>query len=224
MRLRNEQQLKVRQPLSTLYVCCDSETANKIGVFEKIILDELNIKNIKYIDDVNVLEDKYLTVNFKVAGAVLKQNVNKMKQTLETLSKDDMTKLVSAVEQGDEVSVPGWDEKFAADIFSVQTKTKEGIVSAELQNDKGVVALDTVLTDELIKEGLVRDTVRQCQLIRKEAGYEVEQRVKWQLSLLTQPLLVLSKKRLNTLSRSFLPMNLSLAELFLTRILPKKLR
>ena len=89
---------------STLYVCCDSETANKIGVFEKIILDELNIKNIKYIDDVNVLEDKYLTVNFKVAGAVLKQNVNKMKQTLETLSKDDMTKLVSAVEQGDEVS------------------------------------------------------------------------------------------------------------------------
>ena len=65
---------------------------------------------------------------------------------------------------------------FAADIFSVQTKTKEGIVSAELQNDKGVVALDTVLTDELIKEGLVRDTVRQCQLIRKEAGYEVEQK------------------------------------------------
>lgn len=222
MRLRNEQQLKVRQPLSTLYVCCDSETANKIGVFEKIILDELNIKNIKYIDDVNVLEDKYLTVNFKVAGAVLKQNVNKMKQTLGTLSKDDMTKLVSAVEQGDEVSVPGWDDKFAADIFSVQTKTKEGIVSAELQNDKGVVALDTVLTDELIKEGLVRDTVRQCQLIRKEAGYEVEQRVKWQLSLLTQPLLVLSKKRPNTLSRSFLPMNLSSAELFLTRILPKK--
>lgn len=124
MRLRNEQQLKVRQPLSTLYVCCDSETANKIGVFEKIILDELNIKNIKYIDDVNVLEDKYLTVNFKVAGAVLKQNVNKMKQTLETLSKDDMTKLVSAVEQGDEVYVPGWDDKFAADIFSVQTKLK----------------------------------------------------------------------------------------------------
>ena len=40
------------------------------------------------------------------------------------------------------------------------------------------MALDTVLTDELIKEGLVRDTVRQCQLIRKEAVYEVEQRVK----------------------------------------------
>ena len=63
-----------------------------------------------------------------------------MKQTLGTLSKDDMTKLVSAVEQGDEVSVPGWDDKFAADIFSVQTKTKECIVSAELQNDKGAVS------------------------------------------------------------------------------------
>lgn len=176
MRLRNEQQIKVRQPLNKLFVCCDADKADKIKTFEKNILDELNIKSIEYIDDVNVLEDKFLTVNFKVAGAVLKQNVNKMKQTLETLSDSDMAELTNAVVTGGEVSVPGWDEKYDSSIFNINSKTKKGIVSAEFASDS-VVALDVVLTDELLKDGAVRDIIRQCQLIRKEAGYQVEQRV-----------------------------------------------
>ena len=176
MRLRNEQQIKVRQPLAKLFVCCDTDKADKIKIFEKNILDELNIKAIKYIDDVNVLEDKYLTVNFKVAGAVLKQNVNKMKQTLESLSDDEMSALTTAVIAGGDVVVPGWEEKFDGSIFNVQSKTKKGIVSAEFATEC-VVALDVVLTDELLKEGVVRDIIRQCQVARKDAGYQVEQRI-----------------------------------------------
>ncbi len=176
MRLRNEQQIKVRQPLAKLFVCCDADKADKIKTFEKNILDELNIKSIEYIDDVNVLEDKFLTVNFKVAGAVLKQNVNKMKQTLEALSEDEMSTLTASVLVGGEVAVPGWDEKFDASIFNVQSKTKKGIVSAEFDAEC-VVALDVVLTDELLKEGVVRDIIRQCQVARKDAGYQVEQRI-----------------------------------------------
>lgn len=182
MRLRNEQQMKVRQPLSKLYLCCNNEDKEKIKTFEKNILDELNIKEIEYISDVNVLENKYLTVNFKVAGAVLKQNVNKMKQTLENMSDNEMKSLVCAVEAGEKISVIGWDEEFNADLFAVQTKTKSGIVSSEFNGGNSVVALDIQLTDELIKEGTVRDVIRQCQLIRKEAGYEVEQRVKMAIS------------------------------------------
>ena len=180
MRLRNEQQLKVRQPLSKLYVC--SSDADKIRTFEKNILDELNIKAIEYLADASVLEDKYLTVNFKVAGAVLKQNVNKMKQSLETLSAEEMAVAVASAVAGEQVAVPGWDETFDASIFNVASKTKSGIVSAEFANGSAVIALDTVLTDALVREGLVRDVIRQCQLIRKEAGYEVEQRVKMAIS------------------------------------------
>lgn len=176
MRLRNEQQIKVRQPLSKLFVCCNTETANKIKTFEKNILDELNIKAVEYIDDINVLEDQFLAVNFKVAGAVLKQNVNKMKQTLEGLSVDEMKALTAAVIAGGEVEVPGWDEKFDSSIFAVQSKTKEGVVSAEFALES-VVALDIVLTEELLKEGVVRDIIRQCQVARKDAGYQVEQRI-----------------------------------------------
>ena len=176
MRLRNEQQIKVRQPLAKLFVCCDGETADKVKNFEKNILDELNIKAVEYIDDINILNDQYVTVNFKVAGAVLKQNVNKMKQTLEGLSADEMKALTAAVVAGGEIEVPGWDEKFDASIFAVQSKTKDGVVSAEFTQG-AVVALDIVLTDELLKEGVVRDIIRQCQVARKEAGYQVEQRI-----------------------------------------------
>ena len=62
-------------------------------------------------------------------------------------------------------------------IFAVQSKTKEGVVSAEFAQ-ASVVALDIVLTDELLKEGVVRDIIRQCQVARKDAGYQVEQRIK----------------------------------------------
>ncbi|MGN1443420.1 MAG: class I tRNA ligase family protein, partial [Acutalibacteraceae bacterium] len=176
MRLRNEHQIKVRQPLSKLYVCSDDAEIEKIKVFEKNILDELNIKELVPVKDKAELEDSYLTVNFRAAGAVLKQNVNKMKQALESATAEEMAEYTAKAQNGEKVLVKGFDEAYDPAIFTVMSKTKEGIVSAECQN-KTVVALDVVLTDELIKEGTVRDVVRQCQLVRKEAGYEVEQRV-----------------------------------------------
>ena len=176
MRLRNEHQIKVRQPLSTLYVCADEAEIEKIKVFEKNILDELNIKQLVPVKDKAELEGSYLTVNFRAAGAVLKQNVNKMKQALESATAEEMAEYTKAAQNGEKVLVKGFDEAYDPAIFTVMSKTKEGIVSAECQN-KTVVALDVVLTDTLIKEGTVRDVVRQCQLVRKEAGYEVEQRV-----------------------------------------------
>jgi len=176
MRLRNEQQLKVRQPLQKLYICCEEAVANQIRVFEKNVLDELNVKEIVYIQDFNLLEDAYLSVNFKAAGAVLKQNVNQMKQTLEAASADEMRAMVAAFDAGKQIAVPGWEGTFDVALFARQSKTKAGIVSAEC--GEGVaIALDTVLTDALRAEGAVRDIIRQCQLLRKEAGYQVEQHI-----------------------------------------------
>ena len=176
MRLRNENQMKVRQPLSKLFVAASEEEFAKIKVYEKNILDELNIKEMVQVTDSSVLEDNYLQVNFRAAGAVLKGDVNKMKQALENATAEEMAEYTAKAKAGEAVLVNGFESAYDPAIFTVMSKTKEGIVSAECQN-KTIVALDTVLTEELVKEGTVRDTVRQCQLIRKEAGYEVEQRV-----------------------------------------------
>ena len=175
MRLRNEHQLKVRQPLSRLYVYTEDGSSSKIDAFRQNVLDELNIREIEYLSDRNALEDAFLQVNFKTAGAVLKQNVNKMKQSLIDLSAEDMAAAVAAFDAGEDVPVAGWDEKFSSSLFVRQTKTKEGIVSDEFS--RGAVAIDITLTDELIREGTVRDTVRQCQLARKEAGFDVDRHI-----------------------------------------------
>ena len=181
LRLRNEKQLKVRQPLQTLFICLPEEKAANIRQFEKNILDELNIREIKYLTDKSVLEDSFLQVNFKAAGAVFKQDVNKFKTALENLSADVMSQLVEKVKNGESTRLDGFDFDIAPDLYVLKEKTKEGIVSVEFDED-GVLALDTVLTDELLKDGAVRDVIRQCQLIRKEAGYVVDQRVTMSVS------------------------------------------
>ena len=193
LKLRNEHQIKVRQPLSKLFVCAEADKTDKIKVYEKNILDELNIKALEYITDSSVLEDNYLMVNFKVAGAVLKQNVNKMKQALEAATAEEMAEYTAKVKAGEKVLVKGFDEEYDGSIFTVMSKTKDGIVSAEGQEGT-VIGLDVVLTDELVKEGTVRDVIRQCQLIRKEAGYEVEQRVVMAVSTADEAVLTALKE------------------------------
>ena len=176
MRLRNENQIKVRQPLSRLFIAAEKAQMEKLAPYTRAILDELNIKEIVPVEDKSVLEDSFLTVNFRAAGAVLKKDVNKMKQALADASDEEMAAYTAAAAAGEKVLVKGFDEAYDPSIFMIESKTKAGIVSAECP-DKTVVALDVVLTDELIEEGIVRDIIRQCQIIRKEAGYEVEQRV-----------------------------------------------
>ncbi|MBQ7542945.1 MAG: isoleucine--tRNA ligase [Clostridia bacterium] len=174
MRLRNEQQLKVRQPLPKLFVC--TEDAAAIRTFERSILDELNVKSVEYVTDFSVLEESSLGVNFKAAGAVLKKEVNNFKAALENASADEMQAMVAAFKAGEQVAVPGFDGTFDPSLFIEHSKTKAGVVSAKCADGLDI-ALDVTLTDALRKEGAVRDVIRQCQLLRKEAGYSVEQRI-----------------------------------------------
>ncbi|MBQ5968652.1 MAG: isoleucine--tRNA ligase [Clostridia bacterium] len=208
MRLRNEHQIKVRQPLATLFVACDDAKMAQLSVFEKNILDELNIKTLVHVTDTAKLEDSFLTLNFRAAGAVLKQNVNRMKQALEAADADEMASYVAAAKNGDNVLVKGFDEAYPPAIFNIATKTKAGIVSTETA-DKTVVALDVVLTDALVKEGIVRDTVRQCQLIRKEAGYEVEQHITLSLTTADAAILAALKDSSNHMAAELLADTLS---------------
>ena len=177
LRLRNENQIKVRQPLSKLFICCDDAIASKIKVFEKNILDELNIREVEYTQDKSALENGYLQVDFKVAGRVLKQNANKMKQCLAELPAEDMAKAVAEFDAGGKVHIAGWDEEFDSNVFMRKSETKPGIIAADFNNGGNVLALDIKLTDELLADGAIRDIVRQCQVLRKEAGYNVEERI-----------------------------------------------
>jgi len=182
LRLRNENNLKVRQPLQTLFLCCEEALAQNFRVFYEQLLAELNVKEIMILFSAQELQMKVPTVNFKVAGAHLKSRVNAFKEHLAGLSGEDTAIVAAQVEAGGPVAVPGWEVALDASLFTLQTQTMPGIVSTTCQNGEITVALDIELTDELKREGAVRDLIRQIQTLRKEAGYAVEQRIKLRLS------------------------------------------
>ena len=186
LRLRNESRLKVRQPLQTLFAVCNDEAKAALRVFEKQILDELNVKELKFLNSAEELQVKIPAVNFKLAGAVLKSQVNAFKQHLAGLSDEESQAVAAQIEAGGTVQVPGWDDVLDADLFLLQSATRPGIVSGLAGETP--VALDIEVTEELRREGIVRDVIRQIQTLRKDAGYAVEQRIK--LAVLTESALL----------------------------------
>jgi len=184
LRLRNEQQLKVRQPLQTLFIAADKQAKPALALFEQQLLSELNVKQLRVLDSAEELQIKIPAVNFKLAGAALKSQVNAFKQHLAGISTEDAQAIVKQIEAGGTVQVPGWDDELPAELFLLQAQTKPGIVSTLCLGDTITVALDIELTEELRREGAVRDVIRQIQTLRKEAGYDVAQRI--QLAIATQ--------------------------------------
>ncbi|MDR0530487.1 MAG: isoleucine--tRNA ligase [Oscillospiraceae bacterium] len=189
LRLRNEENLKVRQPLQTLYLVCGEAARVAVRLLERQMLDELNVKELILLPDPEALQTKVPAVNFKLAGAALKSQVNAFKEHLAALSAADASYVAQQAEAGGAVCVPGWESPLDASLFLLQSKTKPGIVSTEFRAKAGAeagwnadgaitVALDTTLTEELRQEGAVRDVIRQIQTLRREAGYTVEQRIK----------------------------------------------
>ena len=172
-KLRNEYQIKVKQPLRTLYLFAEEAYDNAVDNFAEIVKDELNVKEIRYVADGNRFNDTSLKLNFKVAGAKLKGEVNKVKTMLETMAQPDMDKLVEQYKQG-KVNLEGFGE-FESDMFVLSLTPKKEFAVAHIGTN--LVALDINLDQELINEGLLRELNRSLQLMRKEAGFDLTDRI-----------------------------------------------
>jgi len=171
LKLRNEAQIKVKLPLLRLYVSGDNcdQVLNNLGNFIK---EELNVKEILVLSNFDELSRQYLTLDFKVAGRVLKENLQAVKDYISSLSDDEMANAVQSYQKNKNIVF----HKLSLEptLFILQTKTKPDIIMAK---DTIVVALNTTLTAELKDEGTFRELLRQCQVLRKEAGFEVTDRV-----------------------------------------------
>ncbi len=170
LKIRNEKQIKVRQPLRTLYIEKNKELINEM---QDIIGSELNVKEIVSIDNTDSLKDEYLTLNFKEAGAVLKGDVNKVKDLLASVNELDMKNYVSLVKEGKSIELDSY--KLDGFLFNINQKSKENIEIANVNDYE--IALDLTITETLKKEGIIRDIIRQCQVFRKEANFNVEDRI-----------------------------------------------
>ena len=172
-RLRNENQIKVKQPLKTMFLNVNESAQKAAKTFEQIIKDELNIKEIVFENDNNKFNDAYLTVNFKTAGAVLKGDVQKLKNMLLEATEEQVQNLVSQFKEG-KVSVFEF-ENLDSSLFNLCYKAKEEYVIAT-ENDITVV-LDVTIDENLMLEGLARELIRSIQVLRKQANFKVEERI-----------------------------------------------
>lgn len=163
-RLRADNDLKVRQPLSALKLA-----GGDVAGLESLIEDELNVKTVEFVADETELCNVSYKANFKTLG---KKCGPKMKAVAAAIA--DMR------EEGRGMREEGWTKEIegvaiTADDVLVTRSPKEGLVVAS--EGAVVVGLETALTPELIAEGLAREFVSHVQSMRKEADFEVTQRI-----------------------------------------------
>ena len=171
-KLRNENQIKVKQPLKTMYINGNDKVAEAVKLYKDIIASELNIKNVVMEHDNSKFNDEFLTLDFRKAGAVLKGEVQKVKNLLTEANDTQMAKWVAEFKRG---KVEINSSELDSSLFNLSTKPKQEYVIAS-EGDITVV-LDTTLDRELTLEGLMRELVRSAQVMRKMANFNVEDRI-----------------------------------------------
>ena len=172
-KLRNENQIKVKQPLKTMFINGNDNVAKAVELYRDIIESELNIKNIVIEHDNSKFNIEFLNLDFRKAGAVLKGDVQKVKNYLTSATDEEMQVMVEGYKAGS-VNVKEFTN-LPSDLFTLSTKAKGDFVIAN-ENDITVV-LDITLDRELMLEGLSRELIRSAQVMRKSANFNVEDRI-----------------------------------------------
>ena len=170
---RNTGNVKNRQPLSEMFVVSTRKNELSDGLKE-IVLDELNIKRFKTADDANTFISYKLKPQLKTLGP---KYGKKLGLITKFLSECNGKEVVDAVANGGTYTLECDQEVvLTEEDLQIFTESKEGFVSA---SDKGVtVALNTELTEELIAEGIERELVSKVQSMRKEANFEITDRIR----------------------------------------------
>ena len=170
---RNAGNVKNRQPLSEMYVV----TARDLGLddgLKAIALDELNIKAYRTASDADEFISYKLKPQLKTLGPKYGKKLGEISKFLASC---DAKKVVEGVQGGGEYKMDTDPEVvLKEEDLQIFTESKAGFVSA---SDKGItVALNTELTEELLDEGTERELVSKIQNLRKEAGFDVTDRIR----------------------------------------------
>lgn len=167
---RNGSNIKNRQPLNTMYVQSDKKVE---GYFTDIIRDELNVKNVDFVDDASGFVSYIFKPQLKTLGPKYGKQLGEIREALSTL--DSSAKATLDAEGKLILNLASGDVELAPEDILLETKQKEGVFTV---SDRGVtVALDTELTPELIEEGFVKELISKIQTMRKDSDFNVTDRI-----------------------------------------------
>ena len=168
---RNTANIKNRQPIGTMYVKAE-KAMDKF--YTDIIADELNVKEVKFADDV----ESFISYSFKPQLRTVGPKYGKLLNGIRTaLSEVDGTAAMKELRDNGVLvlDIAGNRVELAEEDLLIETAQSEGYVT-ETDGETSVV-LDTNLTPELIQEGFVREIISKVQTMRKEAGFEVMDKI-----------------------------------------------
>ena len=169
---RNTSGIKNRQPIGNMYVQSDRKLDEE---YFDIILDELNVKNMEFVEDAS----RFTSYSFKPQLRTLGRKYGKLVPAIgEYLKNGDGNALMNELKTEGVIkfNIDGTDIELAEEDVLTETAQAEGFVA---ESDKSTtVVLSTTLTPELIEEGFVRELVSKIQTMRKDAGFEVLDRIK----------------------------------------------
>ena len=183
---RNRSGIKTRQPLAEITLGglsdAEKETINRLAAF---VHDELNVKEIVFTEELDAFAQVTLKPNFKVLGPKYGKGVQAIAKALATA---DAMQLKAELEANGHLQIEVSGEKYTLEESEIdlQTQNREGFF-VEVDAKK-FVALSTELTHELVLEGMARELVNKIQNMRKEADFNVSDRIR--LSLNTSSVLV----------------------------------
>jgi len=174
--LRNDAQIKVRQPLEKVIIVAQGKRQlQAIEYFKDLILEEINVHDLEFINDVSELLKKKVRPVFKNLGPKFGSNVNKVADIITHFSNEE----IDILENGKIVHISidkGKEMPISLDDVEIYSESREGLV---VSNADGLTAaLDIQLTDDLINEGYAREFVNRVQKMRKEADFNVTDRIK----------------------------------------------
>ena len=172
--LRKKESIIVRQPLQkiTIPASKNSDTRKHIEEVAKLILDEVNVKELEFVEDDNLLK-KRVQPNFRILGKKYGKLMKEIAQAVKDMSQEDIRKL----ESEGVVSFNILDQNVTINLDEVEV-VNEDIPGYAVANDGALtVALDLEISENLRIEGQARELVKHIQTLRKESGFEITDRI-----------------------------------------------
>ena len=174
LRIRNQIDINVRQPLSKIILPLNKEDRSMVESVKHIILDEVNVKDIRFVEDDSGIVSKSAKPNYPVLGKKLGKKMKPVAKKVNSLTTDDITDFEEKgyididMENGEQIRLTDTE-------LEIQ---RTGLEGWSVETEDGItVAVDTELTTELLQEGIAREFINRVQNMRKEADFEVTDRI-----------------------------------------------
>ena len=168
---RNTANIKNRQPIGQMYVKADFELP---AFYQEIVRDELNVKEITFTQEVRAFTSYTFKPQLKTVGPKYGKLLGGIKAALSSIDGNAAMDELNANDSL-KLDVNGQQITLFREDLLIETAQTEGYVS---EDDNGItVVLDTNLTEELLREGFVREIISKVQTMRKEAGFEVTDKI-----------------------------------------------